>query len=207
MDMLSTEALEKIFASHLKRSIFISEYEHFLEDSHGGFYARFILDHYRAAKTALLVDLMELAIKTGFFDRDFFDFIFSQYATKRFWYRLAALDYLSSVRGSIGKDEYERINREILNKPGNLELQFQAAANLILSDSSVGRTLFSIIEKAAKVGNHYVLYRAVHFLTDPAGPDARQSLKQDVRELIDKKASLPEAQRKELLNYLAHEGK
>jgi hypothetical protein len=193
-----------IFSKKQKRRLFIDEYDYFASDNNYSFYKKYIIANYKKGGTDTLIELMELSMKMDYFNSDFFTHLWEEFSSKRFWYRLTFLDYMFNLRLKINKNLFISINREILGRSSNLEIQYQACVNLYVMNSQYFKILSSLIIKAGKKANHYVFYRLADFITNNRKSEKNMRLKDQMIETITNKTTLlPVPQKKEIISMLA----
>ena len=195
--------LVRIFAVKRERSEFINEYMFFDSDDNFLFYKSFILNNYKSNETELLIELMELSIKIDYHNGLFFKHLWGLFKNKKFWYRLAFMDYTFSLRTKIEKNLYRSVNEAVVKQVSNFEIKFQACINLYAEDISYDGELFHLISLANAEANHYALYRVAVFLNNSMEFEGKQVFKKKFRKLLESNDSpLPNSQRKEILSSI-----
>ncbi|MDP4216255.1 MAG: hypothetical protein Q8927_08635 [Bacteroidota bacterium] len=201
---INKNELEKIFSKNGTREEFIEEHGLFLSDNNTSFYKEFIRRKCSSQKSDLLIQLMELSIKVEYYNSNLLDHLLKFFYSGKYDFRLAFVDYLYSLRTTIGRNKYEAINSTILKKVRNFLLKFQAALNLCAIDEKYHELFLKLLAIAQRTNNNYAFYRFAYFYESHRKRKDILILKDHVvRILKGRDLKLSKEQKRELLKMLS----
>lgn len=202
MHSLNINYLQKLFKNPVKRRDFIDSLDYNkIKHTDKSLFKNIISSNSNTKNTKLLIDLMDFCISIKYYNRSIFENSWDVFYYKKFWFRITFLDYLFNFKSKIGIKRYNNINFDIFKTSKNLEIKFQACLNLYLTDCKYESKIEYFLKLASKTSNHYIFYRAAHFINNTNSVNT-SSIKKVIRKLLVHNETIPISQRKEIIKMV-----